>query len=797
LPQTVTPYTDLLNLAPVPVASLHNPAYEALYTRFTHFNPIQTQVFHDLYHSDRNVLVGAPTGSGKTVVAELATFRAFNAHPGSKVVYIAPLKALVSERIKDWRAKFGPMRKEVVELTGDVTPDLASLHRADIIITTPEKWDGISRSWQRRDYVRRVSLVVIDEIHLLGEERGPVLEVIVSRMRYIATRTARAIRFLGLSTALANAADLGDWLGVPPGSLYNFRPSVRPVPMEVHIQGFPGKAYCPRMATMNKPTYAAITTYAPDHPALVFVASRRQTRLTALEMIALCATDERPKRFLAMEEAALELLLVGVKDEALRHTLTFGVGIHHAGLCESDRTLVEDLFVNMKIRVLVCTSTLAWGVNFPARLVVIKGTEFFDAKTSRYVDFPITDVLQMMGRAGRPQFNETGVAVILVHEPKKKFYQKFLYEPFPVESQLRGALVDHINAEVSGGSIICRNDALEYLTWTYFFRRLLQNPGYYSLEDTSPAGVKEYLLALVDEVFTKLEDAGCVARSERAVEALTAERVAEATAAASKHAARHGRRAGAGRVDMESYMDAVLPPVEVDPEDTDALAVLSVVPPAAEAVAATPLGRVASFYYLFHTSMHLFATRLAPDMGTVKLARLLCASDEFAGLPVRHNEEEVNLRLAMELPWPREGLTYTSPHTKAFLLLQARLARAVLPMSDYISDTKGVLDQSVRVGHCMVDVAAELNMYAVTLRLIQLVQCIVMAVLPSKPAAAHLRGATDAAVATCLRLMGGDTQANRTSLAALQAKREADVLHALRSGDDALPPQQAAALVDH
>ncbi|CAM9575239.1 unnamed protein product, partial [Ectocarpus sp. 12 AP-2014] len=94
----------------------------------------------------------------------------------------------------------------------------------------------------------------MDEIHLLGEDRGPVLEVIVSRMRYIAAQ----VRFVGLSTALANPRDLADWLGVKDSGLYNFRPSVRPIPCEVHIQGYPGKHYCPRMASMNKPTYAAI-----------------------------------------------------------------------------------------------------------------------------------------------------------------------------------------------------------------------------------------------------------------------------------------------------------------------------------------------------------------------------------------------------------------------------------------------------------------------------------------------------------------------------------------------------------
>jgi len=73
---------------------------------------------------------------------------------------------------------------------------------------------------------------------------------------------------VGLSTALANARDVADWLGIKQVGLYNFRPSVRPVPLEVHINGFSGKHYCPRMATMNKPTYTAIKEYSPDKPVI-------------------------------------------------------------------------------------------------------------------------------------------------------------------------------------------------------------------------------------------------------------------------------------------------------------------------------------------------------------------------------------------------------------------------------------------------------------------------------------------------------------------------------------------------
>lgn len=108
-----------------------------------------------------------------------------------------------------------------------------------------EKWDGISRHWQSRSYVRSVACVIIDEIHLLGGDRGPILEVIVSRMNYISSHTNNKIRIVGLSTALANAQDLADWLSIKDREgMFNFKHSVRPVPLEIHIDGFPGKHYC-------------------------------------------------------------------------------------------------------------------------------------------------------------------------------------------------------------------------------------------------------------------------------------------------------------------------------------------------------------------------------------------------------------------------------------------------------------------------------------------------------------------------------------------------------------------------
>ncbi|KAF6165076.1 hypothetical protein GIB67_000660 [Kingdonia uniflora] len=221
LPEAYISHTELLDLRPLPVTSFGNEAYAELY-KFTHFNPIQTQTFHILYHTDNNVLLGAPTGSGKTISAELAMLRLFNTQPDLKVIYIAPLKAIVRERMKDWKYRLvSQLGKKMVEMTGDYTPDLMALSAADIIISTPEKWDGISRNWHTRSYVTKVGLVILDEIHLLGADRGPILEVIISRMRYISSQTERRVRFVGLSTALANARTLTPHIPCLPAVVIN------------------------------------------------------------------------------------------------------------------------------------------------------------------------------------------------------------------------------------------------------------------------------------------------------------------------------------------------------------------------------------------------------------------------------------------------------------------------------------------------------------------------------------------------------------------------------------------------
>ena len=669
VPQDEDIKTELLDLYPLPLSALKNKDYESVFNKsFLYFNPIQTQIFYSVYNSDENLLVGAPTGSGKTVVAELAILRLFTKTSEGKVIYIAPLKSLSKERVKDWKQKFSFLKKNVIELTGDFTPDLETLMNSDILITTPEKWDVISRNWLHRTYVKKVNLIIIDEIHLLGLERGPIIEVIVSRMRYMCHKLKTQVRFIGLSTALANSLDVAEWLGIdtkytrksPPG-LFNFRPAVRPCPVTVHIEGFSEKKYCPRMGTMNQPCFNAILNFSENKPVLIFVSSRRQTRLTALDLIALSTNNNinLHKPFLRATELEMENILECVQDDNLKNSLTYGIGLHHAGLVESDRKIVENLFFNQKIMILIATATLAWGVNFPAHLVIIKGTEYRDPKTCQYVDMPITDVLQMIGRAGRPQYDDEAIACLFVKQDKKNFYKKFLYEPFPLESSLHKMLYDHINAEISSGMLTDKKQCIDYIKWTYFFKRLVKNPTFYGLSNSKdPKVLNNFINKLIERVLNELHDAGCI-----------------------------------------KFLDN-------------------------DGLEATYLGNYTSFYYMSYKTAKFFSDTLKENLTIEELINILTLSEELSHVPVRHTEDEINKQMAQDLPIKNPKFNYGKAATKGNLLIQAHFCRMEMPISDYRTDLKTVLDNCIRILLFMADICKEKNILDTLLNILNFIQMI-------------------------------------------------------------------------
>lgn len=642
LPEKYPPPTELLDLQPLPVSALRNPAFEALYQQFKHFNPVQTQVFTVLYNTDDNALIAAPTGSGKTICAEFAVMRMLEKAAekgGAKCVYIAPIEALAKERYHDWEAKFGRgLGCRVAELTGDTTVDLKILEKSQIIISTPERWDLLSRRWKQRKHVQQINLFIVDEFHLIGVQVGPVLEVIVSRMRYISSRSESPIRIVALSTSLANAKDMGEWIGASSHGLFNFPPGVRPVPLDITIQGIDIANFDARVQAMTKPTYSAIIQQGPAKPALIFVPTRKHARLTALDLVTYASADGSERsQFLHCKEEYLATFLEKIRDSALVHALSQGVGYLHEGLTEAEQEIVSQLFTAGAIQVCVASSTMCWGMTLVAHLVVVMGTQYFDGRENAHTDYPITDLLQMMGRASRPLVDKFGKCIILCHAPRKEYYKKFLCEPLPVESHLDHFLHDHVNAEVVVRTIENKQDAVDYLTWTFMYRRLTQNPNYYNLQGTSHRHLSDHLSELVEHTLSDLETSKCIA--------------------------------------IEDDMD--LSPLN--------------------------LGMIASYYYISYTTIELFSSSLTAKAKMKGLLEILASASEYSRLPVRPGEEETIRKMINHQRFGIDKPKYTDPHVKANVLLQAHFSRYVVTNVLALDQREVLLDAS-RLLQAMVDV---------------------------------------------------------------------------------------------
>ena len=353
-PEPFPAHTALLDLQPQPVSALHNSAFESLYP-FESFNKIQTQAFQALFTTDDNVFVGAPTGSGKTICAEFALLRLWTKQDPPRAVCIEPYQEMVDARTAEWSTKFSGLNKEVVALTGESTADLALLHKADLVVCTPNQWDLLSRRWKTRKDVQNIGLLIADELQLIGGDVGSTYEVVVSRTRYVSQQTGTKTRIVACSVSLSNARDLGDWIGASSQTVFNFSPSARPLPLEINLQSFNVPHFPSLMLAMAKPAYLSLVEHAAGRPTICFVASRKQCKLTANDILTYCLADDDETRFLNVDSTELAPHLERLQDQDLAETLKYGIGYYHEALSKLDKRIVTALFEDGAIKVLVAS----------------------------------------------------------------------------------------------------------------------------------------------------------------------------------------------------------------------------------------------------------------------------------------------------------------------------------------------------------------------------------------------------------------------------------------------------------
>lgn len=226
------------------------------------------------------------------------------------------------------------------------------------------------------------------------------------------------------------------------------------------------------------------------HQVMVFVHARKETVKTAQKLKEMATEEGTLDIFDTRDHPKFQLYRRDVgtsRNKEMKELFDYGFGIHHAGMLRSDRNMMERMFEDNAIKVLCCTSTLAWGVNLPAHAVIIKGTQVYDSTKGSFQDLSVLDVLQIFGRAGRPGYETSGVGYICTTQDKLDHYLYSIMSQQPIESKFIPGMVDALNAEISLGTIANVREAISWIGYTYLFVRMRREPFIYGEfdQDTS------------------------------------------------------------------------------------------------------------------------------------------------------------------------------------------------------------------------------------------------------------------------------------------------------------------------
>lgn len=404
----------------------------------------------------KNLVLASPTASGKTLIAELCALRHILERDG-KILYLTPLRALANEKHEDFK-KYKQIRKRdgskvrVGISTGDYDRSDSWLGKFDIIVTTNEKADSLLR--HRARWMNDISLVVADEVHLLNDvNRGPTLEVVLARLRQMRSDS----QFLALSATIKNAQEAAEWLKAIPVTT-----EWRPVTLregvllndEVHFKD--GDALRIEKTTNNPTINLALNTVRGGGQVLVFAGTRRNSvnlakrAKTSMKGVVSKTLNRSLKRIVERIRSTGEKTRL---SESLAQLVSCATAFHHAGLGGSHRKIVERAFREGKIKFLTATPTLAFGVNLPARTVIIRDYRRYEPGYG-YYPIRVLEYKQMAGRAGRPRYDEVGEAVLIARteDERDTLMENYVFsEPERIWSKLavERVLRSHVLATVA------------------------------------------------------------------------------------------------------------------------------------------------------------------------------------------------------------------------------------------------------------------------------------------------------------------------------------------------------------
>ncbi len=426
--------------------------------------PPQVMAIHSGLFESENLMISAPTASGKTLIAEMAVLNNI-VNKGGKAVYLCPLRALASEKYEEFQTKYKNI-KTVLSI-GDFDSRDSYLHEYDLIVTSNEKLDSLLR--HGIDWIRKVKVVIVDEVHLINEiERGPTLEVLITRLKLLLP----AAQFIYLSATVKNSEELSLWLDAK-----LVKSDYRPVELKhgtllkdtLHFND--GKAV--KMPDEEPETSILYSTLDMNKQCIYFLSSRRnaESLATKLSNHTKLKSDEK----IELEKLS-KLILHALESsteqcEKLSSLVKNGVAFHHAGLVMKQRTVIESAFKKGLIKCICATPTLALGVNLPAFRVVVRDLKRFSNFGMDWIS--TLEYHQMAGRAGRPAFDKEGQVITIskTEAEMEEIVERFvngeieeLYSKLSAEDVLRR----HVLALITDLFVRTEEDLVKFFKKTFW-----------------------------------------------------------------------------------------------------------------------------------------------------------------------------------------------------------------------------------------------------------------------------------------------------------------------------------------
>lgn len=437
---------------------------------FKEINPVQKLSLQKGLLDNKNVIVAAPTASGKTLCAVFAGLNSFY-NKRKKMIYLCPLIALAQEHYSTFKEKFEQLGIKIALSIGDYDSSDPWLRDYDWIICSNEKADSLIR--HGAEWIKEIDTIVADEIHMITDHsRGPTLEILLTRLREIVPDA----QIIALSATVSNVRELAEWLKAS-AAISEWRPVkiYEGVSFDSTIQFFGKKKY-----KLNEHLWhelAILTnTLQMKKQALFFVSSRRNAESLAEKLSMSIKKYLSSKEILELEKISNDVLNVldipTRQCKRIAECIKNGVAFHHSGLLSKQKKLIEDNFRKGLIKAIVATPTLGMGINLPAFRVIIRDTKrFYAGLGARYI--PVLEYKQFCGRCGRPQYDEFGESILIAKSEKEasELADRFINaDPEEIQSKLalEPVLRMHVLALVASGFVNSTEMLYEFFRKTFY-----------------------------------------------------------------------------------------------------------------------------------------------------------------------------------------------------------------------------------------------------------------------------------------------------------------------------------------